>query len=155
MMMWFMMVRFMMVRFMMVRFRMVSLMMGMRVSTFSRESVNLMLKIEYLFWSQFLQCQQSRQVLGYVVEILLKMMIVFNMVVLFVMSNQSDVFVEDGCMMVWIMVGLIVVMNFFNMMVWIMVVNFFNMMWNFMVMFMVVGILMVMFMMVGILVVMF
>ena len=46
----------------------------------------LMLKIKYLFWSQFLQCQQSRQVLGYVVEILLKM-IVFNMVVLFVMSN--------------------------------------------------------------------
>ena len=52
-----------------------------------------MLKIKYLFWSQFLQCQQSRQVLGYVVEILLKMI-----VVLFVMSNQSNVFVEDGCM---------------------------------------------------------
>merc|ERR1712066_395052 len=62
------------------------------------------------------------------------------MVVLFVMSN---VFVEDGCVMVRIMVGLNVV------------VNFFNMMWNFMVMFMMVGILMVMFKMVGILMVMF
>merc|ERR1719445_2133605 len=89
---------FMMMRFMMVRFMMMGLMMGMGVPALSRESVNLMLKIKYLFWSQFLQCQQSRQVLGYVVEILL-------------MSNQSNVFVEDGGMMVWIMVGLIVVVN--------------------------------------------
>jgi len=71
----------------MVRFMMMGLMMGVGVPALSRESVNLMLKIKYLFWSQFLQCQQGRQVLGYVVEILLKMMIVFNMVVLFVMPN--------------------------------------------------------------------
>merc|ERR1712066_614137 len=77
------------------------LMVGKGVPSLSRESVNLMLKIKYLFWSQFLQCQQSRQVLGYVVEILLEV-VVSNVVVLLVMSNQSNVFVEDGCMMVWI-----------------------------------------------------
>jgi len=71
-----------MVRLDMVRLMMMSLMVGKGVPALSRESVDLMLKIKYLFWSQFLQCQQSRQVLWYVVEILLKMI-----VVLFVMSN--------------------------------------------------------------------
>ena len=46
------------------------------------------------------------------------------------------------------MVGLMVVVNFFNVMVWIMVVNFFNMMWNFMVMFKMVGNIVVNFFMV-------
>ena len=59
-----------------------------------------MLEVKDFLWRQLFQCQESWQVLRYVVEILLEM-VVFDMVVHFVfMSEMVNVLVEDGRMMV-------------------------------------------------------